>query len=455
MARIINKLSAKRVSNSRRPGMYGDGAGLFLNIGPTGAKSWIFRYSSPTVKRRGKPKLGQQRDMGIGPLHTIGLADAREKAVECRKLVLAGIDPLEHRRSERTAQQLEDARLMTFDQCAAVYIEDHKAGWKNKKHAEQWQSTLDTYASPVFGKLPVQVVDTALVMKALQPIWQTKTETASRVRGRIESVLSWATTRGFRQGDNPARWRGHLENLLPARGKVRKVKHHPALPYVEAGAFVVELQTQRSIGALALEFAILTVARTTEATSAEWTEFDLRAKLWTVPAGRIKGSKEHRVPLSPRAMAILEELKPAGGKYVFPGLKQKKEGVVVGKVTASKPLSNMALLAVVERMNERRAANGEPKWVDPRQQTETDPPEHKEIVPHGFRSTFRDWAAERTSFPNEMAEMALAHAIDDKVEAAYRRGDLFDKRRRLMDAWADFCGKPAAVGAVVPLRTIA
>jgi integrase len=432
MARVINKLSSKRVSNSKRPGMYGDGAGLFLNIGPTGAKSWIFRYSSPTVKRRGKPKFGQQRDMGIGPLHTIGLADAREKAVECRKLVLAGIDPLEHRRSEHTAQRLEDARAMTFDQCAAEYIKDHQAGWKNAKHAEQWQSTLDTYASPVFGTLPVQAVDVALVMKALQPIWQTKTETASRVRGRIESVLSWATTRGFRAGENPARWRGHLENLLPARGKVRKVKHHPALPYAETGAFVVELQAQRSIGALALEFAILTVARTTEATSAEWSEFDLRAKLWTVPAGRIKGAKEHRVPLSARAIAILEELKRAGGKYVFPGLKPKK------------PLSNMAMLAVVERMNERRAANGEPKWMDPR--------EEKEIVPHGFRSTFRDWAAERTNFPNEMVEMALAHAIDDKVEAAYRRGDMFDKRRRLMDAWAEFCSKPAIGGAVVPIR---
>jgi integrase len=349
---------------------------------------------------------------------------------QCRKLVLAGMDPIEHRRSERTAQQLEDAR-MTFDQCAAEYIKDHRAGWKNAKHAEQWQSTLDTYASPVFGTLSAQAVDTALVMRALQPIWQTKTETASRVRGRIESVLSWATTRGERKGENPARWRGHLENLLPARGKVRKVEHHPALPYTETGAFVVELQAQRSIGALALEFTILTVARTTEATSAEWTEFDLRAKLWTVPAGRIKGGKEHRVPLTPRAIAILEEMQRAGCKYVFPGLKP------------GKPLSNMALLAVVERMNERRTASGQPKWIDPRQE--------KEIVPHGFRSTFRDWAAERTNFPNEMVEMALAHAIGDKVEAAYRRGDLFEKRRRLMDAWADFCGKPAAPSADVLL----
>jgi integrase len=446
MSRVIHKLSAKRVSNTTQPGMYGDGAGLFLNIGPTGAKSWIFRYSSPTVKqtkfmaakgKAGKPRKGRwnekhglQRDMGIGPLHTISLADAREKATECRKLILTGIDPLEDRRSVRTAQRLEDAR-MTFDQCAAAYIEAKRAGWKNEKHADQWKSTLDTYASPVFGTLPVQAVDLALVMRVLEPIWKTKTETASRLRGRIERVLGWATTRGDRQGENPARWRGHLENLLPARGKVRKVEHHPALPYVETGAFVVELQAQRSIGALALEFTILTVARTTEATSAEWTEFDLGAKLWTVPAGRIKGGKEHRVPLTPRAVAILEEMQRAGGKYVFPGLKP------------GKPLSNMALLAVVARMNERRAS-GQPKWIDPRQE--------KEIVPHGFRSTFRDWAAERTNFPNEMVEMALAHAIGDKVEAAYRRGDLFEKRRRLMDAWADFCGKPAASGDVVPMR---
>jgi integrase len=270
----------------------------------------------------------------------------------------------------------------------------------------------------------VQTVDTALVMKAIQPIWKTKTETAKRVQGRIEKVLGWATTSTFREGDNPARWHGHLENLLAAPSEVQPVERHPALPCVEIGAFVAELQAQRSIGALALEFTILTAARTGQVIGAQWPEVDLQAKVWAVPAERMKGSnskaREHRVLLSPRSIAILQELKRAGGKYVFPGLKP------------GKPLSNMAMLAVVKRMNDRRSAAGQPRWTDPKEG-------NKDVVPHGFRSTFKDWARERTNFAGEVSEAALAHII-------------FEKRRRLMDEWAKFCSKPAAGGDVVPIR---
>jgi integrase len=416
MARMINKLSTKSAAALRTPGLYSDGAGLFLNVGPTGAKSWVFRFSSPTVKRRNNPTLGQQRDMGIGPLHTIGLAEARAKAAEARRLILAGLDPIEQRRAAEAADQLVTARAMTFDQCAEAFITSKRDGWKNEKHADQWRSTLRTYASPVFGSLPVQATDTALVMRALQPIWKGKSETANRLRGRIEGVLNWATTLGYRQGENPARWSGHLANLLPKRSEVAKVKHHPALPYAELGGFMDELREQKGIAALALEFTILTAARTGEAIGATRDEFDPAKALWIVPAERIKGGKEHRVPLVPRALEILEALAPLGGRHVFPGLKPGRH------------LSNMSMLALLERMG------------------------RDEITVHGFRSSFRDWAAEQTNFPNELVEMALAHVVADKVEAAYRRGDMFDKRRHLMAAWAGFCAKPSVVGGrVVPL----
>ena len=391
MARAEKRLSALEVTRATKPGLYPDGLGLYLRVGPNGAKSW------------------KHADWRM-------LADARAKATECRKMRLDGADPLQARQAVRLAEKLEAARGMTFTECAAAYIEAHRAGWRNVKHGAQWTATLATYAYPVFGDLPVAAVDTALVMKALEPIWATKTETASRLRGRVESVLGWATVREFRSGDNPARWRGHLENLLPARGKVQKVEHHPALPYGEIGAFMATVRGQDGVAARALEFLILTATRTSETIGATWDEIDLSEGIWTIPADRIKAGKEHRVPLSPAAVTILEAMhKVRHGDYVFPG----------GK--AGNPLSNMAMLKLLERMG------------------------RGDLTAHGFRSSFRDWAAERTNFPRDVAEMALAHTIGDKVEGAYRRGDLFDKRRQLMQAWARCCAKPAAEGEVVAL----
>jgi integrase len=315
---------------------------------------------------------------------------------------------VEARKAKRAEERLTAATATTFEQCAERYIAAHRSGWRNPKHAAQWPSTLKTYAYPVFGSLPVQAVDTGLVMKVLEPIWHAKPETASRVRGRIEAVLDWATVRGYRKGENPARWRGHLDKLLPARGKVRKVEHHAALPYAEMGDFMAALREQEGIAARALEFLILTAARTSEVIGARWQEFDLEGKLWIVSADRIKGGKEHRVPLSGAALTIIEAMKETReSEFVFPG----------GK--AGKPLSNMAMLKALERM------------------------ERTELTAHGFRSSFRDWSAERTNYPREVAEMALAHTVGDKVEAAYRRGDLFRKRRQLMAAWARYCaGRP-------------
>jgi integrase len=305
---------------------------------------------------------------------------------------------------------------MTFREGAETYIAAHKAGWKNPKHAAQWPATLATYVYPVFGDLPVQAIDTGLVMKALEPIWTAKPETATRVRGRIESVIDWATARGYRQGENPARWRGHLENLFPKKSKVRRVEHHPALPYDEIGAFTASLRGQGGIGARALEFLILTAARTGEVIGARWDEFDLAQKVWTVPAERMKAGKEHRVPLSAPALAIVEAMRETReSEFVFPGGKR------------GKPLSNMAMLKLLKRMG------------------------RDDLTAHGFRSSFRDWAAESTGFPSEVVEMALAHMVGDKVEAAYRRGDLFAKRRQLMEAWARYCEARRVSGDVVNL----
>ena len=363
---------------------------MYLRVGPTGAKSWIYRYMTN----------GRRHDMGLGPLHALSLADARAKATELRKQRTDHVDPLQVRQSERMAERLEAAKAMTFQQCAERYIEAHKAGWKNVKHGDQWAATLATYVYPLLGDLSVQVIDTALVMKALAPIWTTKTETASRVRGRIESILDWATTSGFRQGENPARWRGHLDNLLPKKGKVQKVEHHPALPYADMGAFMAALRGQDGIAARALEYTILTAARTGEVIGARWEEIDLPGAVWTVPPNRMKAGKEHRIPLSLRAVAIVQAMQGVGGEFVFPGGKK------------GRPLSNMAMLALLKRMD------------------------RGDLTAHGFRSSFRDWAAECTDVPHEVCEMALAHTIGNKAEAAYRRGDLFDKRRALMEAWS-------------------
>ncbi len=408
MAREHKKLTALTVSRVSKRGYYADGGGLYLQISPSGAKSWVFRFKSE----------GRLREMGLGPAHTITLAEAREHANDCRKQRLRAIDPIEARHGEKAVAKLNAAKAMTFRQCAEAYIEAHKAGWKSPKHAAQWSATLQTFAYPIFGDLPVQSIDVALVTKALERIWQTKTETASRVRGRIELVLDWATVRGHRQGDNPARWRGHLDKLLPQRSKVQKVEHHAALPYAETGAFMQNLREQDSISALAFEFLILTATRTGEVIGATWKEIDLDAALWTIPGERMKASREHRIPLSLPALTILKRLRAQrSGEFIFPGAKP------------TKPLSSMALLMLLRRMN------------------------RADLTVHGFRSTFRDWAAERTNFPREVAEHALAHSLPDKVEAAYRRGDQYEKRRQLMDAWAKFCERPEATSEVIPFRT--
>ncbi len=377
--------------------MHGDGGGLYLQVTPSGARTWIFRF-----------KLGgRAREMGLGPTHTVSLAEAREKARECRKLVLEGIDPIEARNAKRAEARLAAATAMTFEQCADRYIEAHKAGWKNPKHAAQWPSTLQTYVYPVFGSLPVQAIDVGLVMKVLEPLWTVKPETASRVRGRIESVLDWATARGYRQGENPARWKGHLENLLPARSKVAKVKHHAALPYSEIPDFVAGLREQEGIAARALEFLILTAARTGEVIGAKWAEVDLEARLWVVPGERMKAGREHRVPLSEAVIAILRPLSEARtGEFVFPGGRPVK------------PLSNMAMLKLLQRMG------------------------RGDLTAHGFRLSFSDWCAEQTNFPAEVREMALAHTVSDKVEATAANGSMGTVLRA-----EDACGQGRASGA--------
>lgn len=407
MPRKAAGLTARQVQTQKVPGLFADGGGLYLQVAPTGAKTWIFRFQL----------AGRRRDMGLGSAGVYSLAEARQKAVDARRLVAEAIDPIEHRAGQAAAGALAAVKAMTFRACADQYISSHRAGWRNPKHAAQWPATLSTYVYPSFGALPVQAVDVGLVMMAVEPIWATKPETAGRVRGRIESILDWATARGYRQGENPARWRGHLENLLPARSKVRRVEHHAALPYPEIGAFVIELRQQEGVAARALEFAILTAARTGEVIGARWDEINIAARLWTIPAERMKAAKEHRVPLSDAALAIVNAMAAIRtGDHVFPG----------GR--AGRPISNMAMLMLLRRMG------------------------RGDLTAHGFRSSFRDWAAERTGFPAEVAEMALAHAVADKVEAAYRRGDLFEKRRQLAEAWAKFCGAPTAEGRVVPIR---
>lgn len=393
MARI-RVLSALKIKQNLTPGMYADGLGLYLKVRHGNSKSWIFRY------RTG----GKLRDMGLGPFHTVSLAEARDKAEVFRVMRLKGLDPLEERLKEQQARTIEAAEAITFETCAETYIATHKDGWKNGKHAEQWTATLQTYVYPVFKATPVASVDDALVLKVLQPIWKEKTETASRVRGRIERILDWARVMNYRIGDNPARWKGHLDHLLPKRSKVSAIVHHAALPIDETPGFIRVLRQEETVVARAFEFCILNATRTNETMGMRWNEYDEKAQLWTVPAARMKAGRDHRIPLAKRSQRILAEMQDIRtGDFVFPG------------GTREKPLSSMAFLMLLRR----RGRNG--------------------LTAHGFRSTFRDWAAERTSFPSEVVEMALAHTIGNKVEAAYRRGDLFEKRRQLAEEWAAFC----------------
>jgi integrase len=404
--------------------MHCDGGGLYLQVTPSKAdgpvnKSWLFRYATGEIKtsRNGKPRPVEHA-MGLGSYPDVSLADARKKAAGARKLREDGRDPIKARDAERAAQVAATAKAMTFDQCRDAYLASHQVGWRSGKHGKQWARSLDMYVTPVFGKLPVQTIDVALVMKVLEPMWLTVPDTASRVRGRIESVLDWARVRGYRYGENPARWRGHLDHLLPTRARVRAVKHHAALPYAEIAAFMAELRTRPAIAARALEFTILTAARSGEVFGARWDEIDLAAKVWTVPANRMKGGREHRVPLAPPALRVIDhQAHVRENDFVFPGA--RRHG-----------LSPMAIVKLLRRMG-------------------------RDFTVHGFRSTFRDWAAERTSYPREVAEAALAHMVANKVEAAYQRGDLFEKRRKLMDAWAKYCASTAVEqGQVVPLRAV-
>lgn len=390
MGRGINKLSDRAVREQKQLGYYGDGGGLWLQVSKTGTKSWVFRYT----------RQGNTHDLGLGSYLNVGLKQARDKAAELRATLGRGDDP----KAERWAAKANAASRMTFDQCAEKYIAAHKDGWKNPKHADQWEATLKTYASPVIGSLDVAHIDTPHIVRILETIWATKNETASRVRGRIERILAWATTRKLRKGDNPAAWRNHLDTLLPKPSAVQKEKHHEALPYRSINAFMQELREQPGIAPRALEFTILTAARTGEVIGAHWGEIDLGGKVWTVPAERMKAKKEHRIPLPPRAVEILKEMQADkdGCQFVFPGW------------SGDKGLSNMAMLKLLKGMG------------------------HTGLTVHGFRSTFRDWAGEKTNHAREVIEHALAHQLKDKAEAAYQRGTLFDKRRALMDDWATY-----------------
>jgi integrase len=414
MART-GKLSAVEVTKAKGPAVLHDGGGLYLRVSGTGAKSWVFRYQLD----------GKRRDMGLGPFPDILLAEARAKALAHRKQRQEGIDPLAAKAAQRQAQRLSAAKGRTFREVAEEFVARNEVGWRNKKHRQQWRNTLATYVYPKLGELPVAAVDTGFVIQVLDPIWAEKPETASRVRGRIEAVLDSATVRGFRQGPNPAQWKGNLAHILPARAKVRRVVHHAALAFDDMPEFLAGLRGRRSMAARALEFAILTAARTGETLGATWGEIDLADKVWTVPADRMKGSREHRVPLSETALALLERVRPLA-------LNEEGEPEPVAPVfpgpRRALPMSNMAFLMLLRRMK------------------------REDLTAHGFRSTFSDWAAERTGYPREVVEMALAHAVENKVEGAYRRGDLFEKRRRLMADWARFCEAPLAAGEVVQLR---
>jgi integrase len=401
------KLTALSVRRITKRGMHGDGFGLYLQVAEGGSKSWVLRF-----KIDGKP-----RHFGLGPLHSVGLSQARIRAADARRLLLDGHDPIATRHAARAAARLSAVSMLTFDECRDQYIAAHKSGWKNPKHAGQWLATLKTYASPVFGALPVAAIDTGLVVRVIEPLWTQKPETATRLRGRIESILDWSRVHGYRSGENPARWKGHLDHLLPARNKVQKVEHHAALPYVEIGGFMTDLRQIDSVPARALEWMILTATRTSETLNATWSEIDLDKALWTIPGERMKGGKEHRVPLSDAALALLKGMQATStSDYVFPGR------------TGKKPLSNMSMMMVLRRMK------------------------RDDLTGHGFRSTFRVWCAEQTNFPSEVAEAALAHSVSDKVIAAYVRTTFFDRRRKLMQAWAQFTAQLPA--DVVPLRHV-
>lgn len=422
MPKKISKALTPLAVKNAKPGRHADGDGLHLLVKESGSRSWVYRYML-----RGKAHdLGLSRcPEAMALLRRTGgqeltLAQARDVAAIYRLKVKAGIDPLEERQLEEAARaatvQAVKAKGITFRTAAEAYIEANGDSWRNAKHRQQWESTLSTYVYPVVGDLPVCDVATAHVLQIIEPIWKTKAETASRVRGRIETVLDAAKARGYREGENPARWRGHIQQILPKRTRLAR-GHHKALAYEKVPALVAQLRGRKAVAALALEFTILTATRTGEVLGASWSEVDLDKAVWTIPASRMKAGKEHRVPLSPRAIEILEAMKPLGSPWLFPA---RRGGA----------LSGMAMSMLLRRMQ-----------VD--------------VTVHGFRSSFRDWSAERTSYAHEVCEMALAHVIGNKAEAAYRRGDMFEKRRRLMEDWAGFCAGERIEGATItPIRSV-
>lgn len=384
------------------PRLIADGNGLYLQLMPSGTRSWIFRYTL----------AGRTRAMGLGPVRNLALSEARKRARELRVQVDQGIDPLAKVQLKSSLRRTANVvHRITFRRCAELYIDTHRAGWKSAKHADQWMSTLSQYAFPVIGNMPVADVGVEEVEKILMPIWPTINETASRIRGRIEKVLGWATVRNHRSGENPARWTGYLSEVFPKRSLIREVRHHSALPYREAPEFFQLLLEHNSPSAVLFAFLMLTAVRTTEARAAEWSEFDWQHRMWIIPTIRMKTKRAHRVPLSAQAMELLQRLMTVRNQ--LPGAEQSH--FVFPSRTPEKCLSNAAMLALLK--------NGLGR---------------KDITPHGMRSTFRDWVGECTEFHREVAEAALAHTLQSKVEAAYRRGDSMDKRRVLMQAWADY-----------------
>jgi len=401
MAREVQRLSARAVTTLTKPGRHADGNGLYLVIDKSGARRWLFLF-------RWQGKL---KEMGLGGLSAVSLADARAKASEARRQLDAGQNPIEARRKAETAKEAGQ----TFGAFVDTLLPTITKSFRNAKHRAQWKSTLDTHGAKL-RPMRLDAIETADVLATLKPIWQTKPETASRLRGRIEHVLAAATAEGLRTGDNPARWRNHLDKLLPKRGKLTR-GHHAAMPYTAVPAFIADLRDREAVAARALEFAILCASRSGEVLGARWAEMDLSEKVWTIPAERMKAGKPHRVPLSARALAILTDLKKAeAGEYVFPGAKPKR------------PLSSHALLMLMRRTSA------------------------KEFTPHGFRSSFRDWAGETTNFPRDVVEMALAHTVGDATERAYRRGDALEKRRKLLEAWARFVSTMKADAKIIELR---
>jgi integrase len=407
MNKKLGRLNAAQIA-TLGPGRHHDGGGLYLVVGKQTGRSWVFRFR----------KYGKLHDYGLGPAHTINLALARRKAAACRIELYGGTNPAETRKAERQARALTAAKTMIFKTAAEKFIESHSAGWKGGRSEEQWRQSLTDHVLPVIGNLPVQAIDTAAVLRVLEPIWTTIPETASRVRGRIESILDWAKARGYRSGDNPASWRGHLDHLLPAKTRVIQVKNHPALPFVEAGAFMAKLRCQKGVAARALEFLILTATRSNEVLEAPWDEIDPTERVWNIPAERMKNRKPLRVPLSDAAVEVIDAMaKVRTGDFIFPGIKNAR-------------INDQALRSVLK-----------------------DDLGRSDVSVHGFRSTFRDWAGENTNFPHDVCEAALAHRVGNKVSEAYQRGDLLRKRRQLMDAWAKYCSAPATDSKkVVPLR---